>query len=177
MKNTFVRKLALAGLLCAMQIVLTRFLGIQATFFQASLGFAAVATASALMGPVWGAGVAAIADFLGTVIAGTGAYFPLFTVNEILYALVFAFYFYKKKPSALRGVLSIVTNTVFVSIPLTPLWLSIYYPIFVPEKAAPYFEIFTVKITASLIELPIKIAVMIPLCMLVFPKLKKIMKI
>lgn len=175
-KRYFVRKLALASMLCALQIVLTRLLGIQSQFFQASFGFTAVATASAVLGPIWGMAVAAVGDILGTLIAGTGAYFPLFTISEILYALVFAFFFYEKKITAFRAALSVVTNTVFISIPLTPLWLTLYFKLLSPDKAKPYFEIFMTKLTASLIELPFKIVVIIPLALLVFPKLKKLFR-
>ncbi len=174
--RAFMRRLAFASMLVALQIVLSRLLGIQAKDFQESLGFTAVATASCILGPVWGGVVAVAADFLGATLFGTGPYFPLFAINEVLYALVFAFYFYKKEASAFTSALSVVTNTVFISIPLTPLWLSLYYRLLLPENVKPYFAIFSAKITSALIALPFKIAVIIPLAMIVFPKLKKMFK-
>ena len=171
-KNASLRKLVLASILVAMQIVLSRYIGVQSQFFQSSFGFVPIACASALLGPLWGSVVAFIADFIGVTIAGTGAYFPLFGVKEILYALIFAAFLYKRKPSAIKAALCVVVQTVFVAIPLTPLWLYIYFSMLGTTKA--FSVIFMSKITASLIELPIKAAVLIPLSLFVFPKLEKI---
>lgn len=160
-------------MLVAMQIVLSRFLGIQASFFQTSFGFAAVATASAVLGPVWGVAVALISDFLGVTLAGTGAYFPLFAINEMLYALLYAAFLHTSRRSPLRVVLCVMVQCVFVAIPLTPVWVYIYFK-YVVGTAKAFAPIFTAKITASLIEMPIKMAVLVPMTQLLFPRLERI---
>ncbi|MBQ7822151.1 MAG: folate family ECF transporter S component [Clostridia bacterium] len=172
-KNQTVRKLALSAMLIAMQIILSRYLGIQAPFFQTSFGFVAIATASAILGPVWGAACAFIADLLGVLLAGTGAYFPLFSINEILYALLYGFFLHTDRRTPLRVVLCVIIQCAFVAIPLTPVWLFIYFK-YVVGAAKAFSLIFMQKITVSLIELPIKMAVLVPLAHFVFPKLEKI---
>lgn len=172
-KRQTLRKLAFSAVLVAMQIVLSRYLGIQSAHFQTSFGFVAVSAASAVLGPVWGAAVAFVADFLGVTLAGTGTYFPLFSINEILYALLYAAFLHTPKRTPLRVVLCVITQTAFVAIPLTPLWLYIYFK-YIVGSARAFSIIFMQKVTVSLIEMPIKIAVLIPLCLFVFPKLEKI---
>ena len=164
-RNQTVKKLALSSMLIAMQIILSRYLGIQSAFFQTSFAFAAVATASAILGAGWGMACAFIADFLGVVLAGTGSYFPLFAINELLYALLFAIFLSKKRRCTHSVVLCVIIQCVFVAIPLTPLWLFIYFKYVVGTPQA-FSLIFAQKITVSLIELPIKMAVLIPLTLI-----------
>ncbi len=171
-KNRYLHKLVLSSILVAMQVILSRYLGLQTQFFQSSFGFVAIACTSALLGPVWGAAVAFIADFIGVTLAGTGAYFPLFSINEILYALIYAAFLYKQKRTVIKTILCVVVQTIFVAIPLTPVWLYIYFNLLGAPEA--FSVIFMSKITASLIELPIKAAVLVPLSLFVFPKLEKL---
>lgn len=173
MKRSGLRKLAFAAVLTAMQIVLSRFLGIQSSFFQTSFGFTAVATASAVLGPVWGVVVAIVSDIIGVMLAGTGPWFPLFSVNEILYALLYGFFLQSSRRTSLGVVLCVIIQAVFVAIPLTPLWLYIYFKYVIGSTRA-FSVIFMSKITASLIEMPIKMAVLIPMSRFLFPRLEKL---
>lgn len=173
-KISTLKKLALSAMLVAMQIILSRYLGIQSSFFQTSFGFVAIATASAVLGPLCGAACAFVADLLGVLLAGTGAYFPLFAINEIAYALLYGVFLHTPRRSPLRVVLCVIIQCVFIAIPLTPVWLYIYFK-YVVGTAQAFSIIFTQKITASLIEMPIKMAVLIPLSSYFFPRLEKML--
>lgn len=69
--------LALMSALIAMQIILARFLSIQVSdTLRISFESIPVILAGMWLGPIPGAVVAVVADFLGTIIHGYGAWFP-----------------------------------------------------------------------------------------------------
>lgn len=78
LKKTFsTQNLTLMAVLIAMQIVLARFLSIQASdTLRISFETIPVFLAGMWLGPIPGAIVAVLADFLGTIIHGYGAWFP-----------------------------------------------------------------------------------------------------
>ena len=171
-KNAHLRKMVICAVMIAMQIILSRYVGIQTTFVQTSLGFVPIAVTSAVCGPVYGAMCAFISDFLGVVLAGTNVYSPLFTINYVLYALFYSFFLYKKERSVKNIVLSVVLQTVLVAIPLTPLWLYVYFNFILGTPKA--FELMSVQqVIVRLIEIPIKIIILVPVCRYLLPKLEK----
>ena len=80
------------GVLVALQIVLGNLVQIALLEKQMNFGFLPIAAAAYLFGPVSAMVVAALGDLLGTLVFGTGAYFPGFTMTAIvvgcLYGLV-----------------------------------------------------------------------------------------
>ena len=171
-KNVHLRKTVICAVMIAMQIILSRYVGIQTQFVQTSLGFVPIAVTSAVCGPVYGALCAFISDFLGVVIAGTNVYSPLFAINAVLYALFYAFFLYKKERNVKNIVLSVVLQTVIVAIPLTPLWLYIYFNFVLETPKA--FELMSLQqVVVRLIEIPIKIIILVPVCRYLLPKLEK----
>ena len=71
------RNLVMMAALIAMQIILARFLSIQASdTLRISFESIPVILAGMWLGPVPGAIVAVLADFLGTVLSGYGTWFP-----------------------------------------------------------------------------------------------------
>lgn len=174
-KTTISQKLAFSAIIVALQIILSRYLGIQTELFQISFGFVPIVISSMALGPWWAATSAILADFVGTMIAGTGAYNPMFSINAVLYALLFAWFLYNKPYSVWRIVICVLIQLIFVSIPLTPLWLYIYHKYFTGAIKA--FEvIFMTKLIASIIEAVIKIVVLIPICKYLYPRLEKTLK-
>ncbi|MBE7026913.1 MAG: folate family ECF transporter S component [Ruminococcaceae bacterium] len=174
-KTNMVRKLAFGAILVALQIILSRYLGIQTDIFQISLGFVPIAIAAMMLGPSWAVFIALVSDFVGTMIAGTGAYNPMFSINAVLYALIFAWMFYKKDIGVWRVVVCVMIQLVFVAVPLTPLWLYIYHK-YVTGMVKAFSVIFTAKLTASLIEAAVKVVVLIPVCKYLYPRLSKVVK-
>ena len=171
-KNSHLRRTVLCAVMIAMQIILSRYVGIQTQFVQTSLGFVPIAVTSAICGPVYGALCAFISDFLGVVIAGTNVYSPLFAINAVLYALFYAIFLYKKERCVKNIVLSVVLQTVIVAIPLTPLWLYIYFNFVLGTPKA--FELMSLQqVIVRLVEIPIKILILVPVCRYLLPKLEK----
>ena len=78
LKKTFsTRNLVMMAALIAMQIILARFLSIQASdTLRISFESIPVILAGMWLGPIPGAIVAVLADFLGTILSGYGTWFP-----------------------------------------------------------------------------------------------------
>lgn len=81
--------LALMAVLAAMQIVLARFLAIQVSdLLRISFEAVPLALAGLWLGPVAGAVVALVSDFLGMCLFGQGTYFPLIVLGPMAYAVI-----------------------------------------------------------------------------------------
>jgi len=83
-----VRSMILVAIFIAMQIVLSRFLGIQVNEgLRISFESIPIFLAGLWLGPIHGIVVAFLSDILGTILSGYGVYFPLLTVGPIFMAL------------------------------------------------------------------------------------------
>lgn len=77
------------GVLIALQIVLGNLVQIAFVDKQMNLGFLPIAVAGYLLGPLGGLLVASLGDILGTIIFGTGAYFPGFTATAAIVGFLY----------------------------------------------------------------------------------------
>ena len=83
------RNLILMAALIAMQIILARFLSIQASdILRISFESVPVILAGMWLGPLSGAIVALVADILGTIIHGYGVWFPPIALGPILVGVI-----------------------------------------------------------------------------------------
>lgn len=83
------RNLILMAALIAMQIILARFLSIQASdILRISFESVPIVLAGMWLGPLSGAIVALIADILGTVLSGYGIWFPPIALGPILVGVI-----------------------------------------------------------------------------------------
>lgn len=83
------RNLILMAALIAMQIILARFLSIQASdTLRISFESVPIVLAGMWLGPLSGAIVALIADILGTVLSGYGIWFPPIALGPILMGVI-----------------------------------------------------------------------------------------
>ena len=114
------------GLLVALHIILSRFLSINAWNMKIGFAFVAVFVGAYLYGPVAGAVVGGLGDFLGAILFPIGAYFPGFTLNCALTGVVMGLLLYKKQ-SPLRVVIATLIDQLAISMWITPLWISILY--------------------------------------------------
>ena len=71
-------RLTQVSFLVATEIILSRFIGISTPIVRISFGFVPVALIAILHGPVYAGIGSALADFLGSILFPTGAYFRLY---------------------------------------------------------------------------------------------------
>ncbi len=114
------------GLLVAVHVVLSRFLSINAWNMKIGFAFVAVFVGAYLYGPVAGALVGGLGDFMGAQLFPIGAYFPGFTLNCALTGVIFGILLFKRQ-SKLRIGIAVLLDQLVISMWLTPLWISILY--------------------------------------------------
>ncbi len=127
--RSHLRKLVMAGLFIALDIVFTRFFSVMVLGVErVSLQFLPYTICGYMLGPVWTMAAAMVGDILGMMINSAGlAYFPGFTVSAGLRGLIYGLFLYQKPPSIKRAIGSEAVAGIGVSLLLNSVWLSIYY--------------------------------------------------
>ncbi|MBQ8503836.1 MAG: folate family ECF transporter S component [Clostridia bacterium] len=116
------------ALLCAMQVVLARFLVIPiSSTLRISFSFIPVVIAARRFGVLGAVTVYGLGDLIGAfAFPTTGGYLPGFTVTAAVSGLIFGL-FLQKKGGLVRIVLSVVTSQIVCSLVMNSLWLNHYY--------------------------------------------------
>lgn len=151
MKNKSTQMLVTLGLLVALHIILSRFLSINAWNIKIGFAFVAVFVGAYLYGPIAGAVVGGLGDFLGAILFPIGAYFPGFTLNCALTGVVMGLLLHKKQ-TPLRIVLTAALNELGISMWITPVWISILY-------GSPYWPLIISRIPQIAILFVVEIVV------------------
>ena len=114
------RNLILMAALIAMQIILARFLSIQASeILRISFESIPVILAGMWLGPLSGAIVALVADVLGTVLSGYGIWFPPIALGPVLVGVISGLstkYIFRSDLSATRDSWKVVLTVVAAGI-------------------------------------------------------------
>lgn len=148
MKRKFDTKmLVTAALLIAMQIILSRFLSINAWNLKIGFAFTAVFVAAYLYGPWFSAVVAVIADVVGASLFPSGAFFPGFTVTALLSGIVFGLFLYKKQ-TPVRIIAAVAIDQLVLGLLLNSYWLSILY-------GSPYLPLLATRSIQCLVMMPV----------------------
>lgn len=106
-----------------------------------------------MYGPVAGALAAAVGDIVGVIVKPTGPYFPGFTLTAMLSAMVYAFFYYKSKPTLWKAIVSKAITAVLLSSVLNTLWLTVMY-------GNPFWVTLLTRLPRLAISLPIEIAIL-----------------
>ena len=122
-----VETITYTALLVALQVVLGNILQIPLMEKQYNFGFLPIAIAGALLGAPAAMIVGGLGDFLGAHLFPQGAYFPGFTLTNVLVGLVCGLVLYRRKPSIMRVIITVVISLVCINWPLNSFWLSMLY--------------------------------------------------
>ena len=148
-----VRTIVYLGVLTALEIVLSRFLSVNAWNLKIGFSFVPVAIAGMLFGPLAGGIVGALGDFLGAILFPIGPYFPGFTLTAFLTGVVFGL-FLRKKRTALSVLGSVAVNQLLLSLLLNTLWISVLY-------GSPYVPLLTTRVVQCAILAPVQFVVLL----------------
>ncbi len=168
MKTKFsTRNLVFAGLLIALEIILSRFVQIPVPFFEVSkdrisLGFLPVATAGTLFGPVGGGIIAAVADILRAILLPQGgAINPLFTLTATIRGVLYGVFLHKS--TGWRQILTVsVLIFVFVNLGLNSAFTAFSY-------GGTFIARLITKLWPALVNLILQVAILMP----TMPKLER----
>ena len=120
-----VKKIAMIGMLLAIQIILGRFVSITLPVVKLSFMFLPRALTALFFGPLWGAAAAVMGDFLVTIL-GPYAYFPPMATTALLEGIVYALFLYRTRVTVLRVFLAKLSTNV-LNVFLGSLWSAILY--------------------------------------------------
>ncbi len=158
------RTLVTLSILTALEIVLNRFLSINAWNTKIGFSFIPVAVAGMLFGPLGGAVVGALGDLVGAILFPIGAYFPGFTLTAFLTGLVYGLFLYREQ-TILRIAAAVGINQLVLSLLLNTLWISVLY-------GSPYGPLLVTRIAQCLILTAAQL-ILLPLIARILPRLRK----
>ena len=151
LKKLDTRMIVTLGLLTAIEIVLSRFLSIQAWNFKITLSFIPIVVAGMLYGALPAGITGLLSDFLGALLFPSGTFFPGFTLTAFLTGAIWGLFLHKKQTAA-RVLAAVVVNQVVCSLLLRSLWLSILY-------SSPYAALVASRVIQCFINGPIQFVV------------------
>lgn len=124
MKNT--RKLVFMALFVALDIVLTRLVGLMpSNITRISLSFVVYAFAGTLFGPIYAAVTAGIGDLVGAILfPPVGGFFPGFTLSAVISGFVMGFIVLEEK-NYKKVTLLLLIATLISDVVLNTTWLTI----------------------------------------------------
>ena len=150
------QSLVMMGLLIAINIILSRFVSIQAWNLRIGFGFLPIIIAAMMLGPVKAGIVAAVADVIGAILFPAGTFFPGFTLTAFLIGVVYGIFLYKKQ-NKWKVFIAVGIHQCILSLFLNTLWLSILY-------GSPYWPLFTTRLLQTAVMIPIELVCIAALC-------------
>lgn len=143
--------LAVVGLLMAMDVIMTRFFGIQTPITRVTFGFLPSAIIGALYGP-WVAGIAGmLTDLLGIFLFNRGGTFFIgFTLSAFLGSAIYGLFLHRKNIELKHVIGAVVSITIFVNLILNTAWIVIMY-----EEA--WRAIIPLRVAQNLFVAPIRV--------------------
>lgn len=141
------------AMLIAIQIILSRHLSIATPFVKIGFGFVPLAVCGMLFGPVWAGVTGGVADFLGATLFPIGAYFPGFTLSELLTGVVYGLCLHRRPIRWFHIVLAVGINNLIISMFLTTYWIHILY-------GTPYWSLMPLRIFKNIILICVEFIVL-----------------
>ena len=154
-KKTDTHLLTTLALLTALEIVLSRFLSINAWNLKIGFNFVPIAMAAMLFGPAPAAAVAAVADVIGAILFPSGPFFPGFTLTAFLTGLVLGL-FLREKQTPLRVAGAVLINQLVLGLLLNTFWISVLY-------GSAYIPLLVTRIGQCAILIPVQFVVILVL--------------
>ncbi|MBE5803765.1 MAG: folate family ECF transporter S component [Clostridiales bacterium] len=151
--------ITLTAMLVAMQVVLGNILQVPFMEKQYNFGFQPILIAGWLLGAPSAMLVGALGDVIGSHLFPQGAYFPGFTLTNVLVGLCCGLILRRGKPTLLRVAITVVIS-MLINWLLNSLWLSITVPI---AGGRSYWGWLIKRGPSYLVEIPANILIGFPL--------------
>lgn len=145
------KKLAIAAIMIALEVVLSRFLSINLPSIKIGFAFIPIMLLGYLFGPIYSTAAAVVADLIGALLFPSGAFFPGFTFSAALVGLVYGLCLYKKC-TVPRIIIAVVVRRVAVGQLLDTLWISMLY-------GTPYKELFITRLVQTAVMIVVEFIV------------------
>ena len=133
MKKLSVQALCHLAMLVALEVVLNRFASIQTPFLKIGFNFIPVIMGAMLYGPMGGAVVGGLGEFVGATLFPFGPYHPGFSVCGALMGVMYGLFLYQNRPGREKPrlfpniLVPVIVNCVVFALLLNTLWISQLY--------------------------------------------------
>ncbi len=151
-KRNQIKFLTITAMLVALQVILGNLLQVPFLDKQYNFGFQPILIAGALLGAPAAMLVGGLGDFIGAHLFPQGAYFPGFTLTNILVGLCCGLVLYRRKLSLVRVIIAVVVS-MLINWLLNSVWLSILYS----ANGRGYFGWLALRGPSYLVEAPANI--------------------
>ena len=121
------KRLTFAALICALSVVVGAMYVIVGDNLRVYFTFFVTAVGCAVYGPVLGMLVAAVTDTLNFILFPSGPYFPGYMISEMIAALIYGVFLYRKKITVLRLFGAKFLVNYFVNVGFGSLWSQIMF--------------------------------------------------
>ena len=123
------KKLVLASLFVALDIIFTRFFSVMIPGVERiSLQFLPHALSGYFLGPLWSVATLAVGDILGMLINSAGeTFFPGFLLSAVVRGVIYGVILYKRPLKYPRTLVAVALVSVIVDLGLNPIWIAILY--------------------------------------------------
>lgn len=155
------KKIILAAILLAMNIILSRFLSIKTPIVKISFAFVPTALCATYLGYKWTILINILGDIIGATLFPTGPYFIGYTISTAIAGFIYGILLYKENPDTytdkqfcIRTIIAVLLITVIVNMGLNTLWTSI-------TSGKAFMVLFATRVIKQLIMVPIHIIVII----------------
>ncbi len=167
--------LTATALLCALAVVLGRFLSINIWNMSIGFSFVPLMLCGFLFGPLWGGVCGGLADLVGATLFPFGPYFPGFTAVAFLSGILFGLCGRADRSCKsswsfmLVSSAVIILKEVFCSLLVNSFWISFLY-------TTPYPAVIISRIPLSVVTLVFEIVFAAVLRLLILPPVKREME-
>ncbi|MBP3637347.1 MAG: folate family ECF transporter S component [Clostridia bacterium] len=151
-KRNQIKFLTITAMLVALQVILGNLLQVPFLDKQYNFGFQPILIAGALLGAPAAMLVGGLGDFIGAHLFPQGAYFPGFTLTNILVGLCCGLVLHRRKLSLVRVIIAVVVS-MLINWLLNSVWLSILYS----ANGRGYFGWLALRGPSYLVEAPANI--------------------
>lgn len=126
MKKLSTKDFVLISLLIGLNIVLSRFLSINAWNIKIGFTFVTIYVASYMYGPIIGGLVGGFGDLIGALLFPIGPYFPGFSFTAVLVGILFGVLL-KKSDNLPRIIITCLLSEFILSLFLNTFWIHVLY--------------------------------------------------
>ncbi len=149
------QRLVVCGMLLALDVVLTRFASVNLWDRRIGFAFVAVAVAAYLYGPIAGAVVHGLNDFIGAMLFPYGPYFPGYTLTAAVIGLLYGLCFNRSR-RFWRMAAGVFSTQVVGSLLLNTAWISL-------TNHTPYWSVLPGRLVQAGIMTVVQLVVLPPL--------------
>jgi ECF transporter S component (folate family) len=118
-------RLVIVAILIAMEVILTRFVAISTPMVRIGFGFLPMVLVAICYGPLWAGGAYALADFIGSMLFPSGAYFPGFTLSAFISGVIYGLILYRHKVTWKNTLLAVILVLLGVNLLVNTAWITI----------------------------------------------------